>query len=69
MAKSLLDILFIFRISSILFIKFIRIFSILMCLAYDSPFFLIFTYKFLGIYKIIAKIKELYYRIIKQDIH
>jgi hypothetical protein len=39
------------------------------CLARDSPPFLTFTYKFLNIHKTVAKIKELYYGIIKQDVH
>jgi hypothetical protein len=68
MAKSLLNILFVSGIFLILSAKSIRAFNILVCLVYDSFSFLIFIYKFLDIYKIVAKIKELYYRVIKQDI-
>jgi ABC-type polysaccharide transport system permease subunit len=61
----LLDIIFILGISLILFIKSIRIFSIMVCLPYDLSYFYLL---FLGIAKTTGRIKELYYRITKQDI-
>jgi hypothetical protein len=65
MSGFLLDIIFVFGIFLILFIKFVRIFSIMVCLLYDlSYFYLLFS----GITKTAGRIKEFYYRITKQDI-
>jgi hypothetical protein len=61
----LLDIVFVLRISLILSIRSIRTFSITVCLLYDLPYFYLL---FSGIAKTAGRIKELYYRVTKQDV-
>jgi hypothetical protein len=61
----LLDIISVLRIFLILFVRSMRTFSITVCLLYDLPYFYLL---FSGIAKTAGRIKELYYRITKQDV-
>jgi hypothetical protein len=66
MSRFLPDIISVFRISLILFVKSIKTFSITVCPPCDLFYFYLL---FSGIAKITGRIKEFYYRITKQDIY